>query len=61
MSQAREVMQQNVYTTPEDATLVTVLEQMVAHTVKRLVVVDDAGRLLGMVDREAILRVIAGI
>jgi len=53
-------MQRQVYTTPEDASLVSVLSQMVAFSVKRLVVVDDDTHLLGIVDREAILRVIAG-
>ena len=60
MGKAAEVMQTQVYTTPEDASLVSVLGQMIAFSVKRLVVVDDEGRLLGMVDREALLRVIAG-
>lgn len=58
---AQEVMQHDVYTVAEDASLMTVLQTMVAKAAKRLVVVDDAGRLLGMVDRDAILRVIAGI
>ena len=57
---AAEVMVQNVLTVPEDASLMDVLQKMLAAKVKRLVVTDDAGRLLGMVDREALLRVIAG-
>ncbi|MHC1788415.1 DUF190 domain-containing protein [Solidesulfovibrio sp.] len=57
---AREVMQHTVHTVAEDAPLVEVLQKMLAHHVKRLVVTSDDGRLLGMVDREAILRVIAG-
>ncbi|EFL51932.1 protein of unknown function DUF190 [Solidesulfovibrio fructosivorans JJ]] len=57
---AAEVMEPNVLTIHEDATLMEVLQKMLAAKVKRLVVVDDAGKLLGMVDREAILRVIAG-
>lgn len=56
---AREVMQTDVYSVLEDASLMTVLQKMVASGAKRLVVVDDEGKLLGMVDREAILRVIA--
>jgi CBS domain-containing protein len=58
---AREVMQHDVYTVLEDASLMTVLQKMVSSAAKRLVVVDDGGKLLGMVDREAILRVIAGV
>jgi CBS domain-containing protein len=57
---ADEVMQRDVYTVPEDASLMDVLQKMLSSKVKRLVVVDDRGRLLGMVDREALLRVIAG-
>jgi CBS-domain-containing membrane protein len=60
LSTAREVMQREVYTVTEDASLMSVLQKMVSSTAKRLVVVDDDGKLLGMVDREAILRVIAG-
>lgn len=59
-STAGQVMQTQVYTTAEDASLVSVLAQMMSFSVKRLVVVDDENHLLGMVDREAILRVIAG-
>lgn len=57
---AAEVMEERVYTVPEDAALMDVLQKMLATKCKRLVVVDDDGRLLGMVDREAVLRVIAG-
>ncbi|WP_428559813.1 MAG: DUF190 domain-containing protein [Solidesulfovibrio sp. DCME] len=57
---ASEVMVPGVHTVPEDASLMDVLQKMLAAKVKRLVVVDDAGKLLGMVDREAVLRVIAG-
>lgn len=60
LGKASEVMQTTVYSTPEDATLVTVLDQMIAHGVKRLVVVDDDNKLRGMVDRDALLRIIAG-
>ncbi|MEA4856562.1 MAG: DUF190 domain-containing protein [Solidesulfovibrio sp.] len=58
---AAEVMVAGVHTVPEDASLMDVLHKMLAAKVKRLVVVDDHGRLLGMVDREAVLRVIAGV
>ena len=58
---AAEVMQRNVYTVPEDAALMDVLQKMLSAKVKRLVVVDDDGVLRGMVDREALLGVIAGV
>ena len=57
---AREVMQPDVFAVTEDATLMDVLRTMLAHQVKRLVVLDDEGRLRGMVDRTALLRAIAG-
>jgi len=60
LSKAREVMQHEVFAVTGDATLVDVLQKMLAHHVKRLVVTDDAGTMLGMVDRDAILRAIAG-
>ncbi len=56
----REVMQPDVFAVTEDATLMDVLQTMLAHQVKRLVVLDDEGRLRGMVDRTALLRAIAG-
>ena len=56
----REVMQPTVYSVPEDASLLEVLQKMLAHHVKRLVVTGDGNRLVGMVDRETILQVIAG-
>jgi CBS domain-containing protein len=58
---AAEVMERNVNTVPEDAALMDVLQKMLSCRCKRLVVVDDDFRLLGMVDRDAVLRVIAGI
>ncbi|MFP5258533.1 MAG: HPP family protein, partial [Acidobacteriota bacterium] len=60
MGTAREVMQPTVHSVTGDASLLDVLQKMLAHHVKRLVVTDDAGKLVGMVDRDAILRVIAG-
>lgn len=57
---AAEVMETRVYTVPEDAALMDVLTRMLSLRCKRLVVVDDDDKLLGMVDREALLRVIAG-
>jgi len=60
LGSAREVMQTRVHSVTGDASLMDVLQKMLAHHVKRLVVTDDDGKLLGMVDREALLRVIAG-
>ncbi|EHJ47130.1 protein of unknown function DUF190 [Solidesulfovibrio carbinoliphilus subsp. oakridgensis] len=60
MGRASEVMQANVYTVSEDTPLMDVLQRMLTTRAKRLVVVDDEGKLLGMVDRESLLRVIAG-
>lgn len=60
MGVAAEVMQPNVHTVAEDAPLTAVLQRMLATGAKRLVVVDDEERLLGLVDRESLLRVIAG-
>ncbi len=57
---AGEVMQAKVYSVAEDAALTDVLQKMIVHGVKRLVVTDDDGKLRGMVDREAVLRAIAG-
>ncbi|KHK00706.1 DUF190 domain-containing protein [Desulfovibrio sp. TomC] len=56
----REVMQPTVHSVPEDASLMDVLQAMLAHHVKRLVVTSDGNRLVGMVDRETLLQVIAG-
>jgi CBS domain-containing protein len=44
---------------PEDS-LTHAVRLMMQHQVKRLVVVDEAGRLRGLVDRREILRVLAG-
>jgi len=56
----REVMRPDVFAVQEDTPLTEVLRRMVETGVKRLVVLDVNGRLRGMVDRDAILRVIAG-
>jgi CBS-domain-containing membrane protein len=57
---AAEAMQTTVYSVAEDAALTDVLQKMIVHGDKRLVVIDDDGKLRGMVDREAVLRAIAG-
>jgi CBS domain-containing protein len=52
---AADVMERQLYTVPEDAALADVLRIMLEHRVKRIVVTDAQGRLVGMVDRAALL------
>jgi len=52
---AADVMERQVYTVAEDAALADVLRIMLEHRVKRVVVTDAQGRLVGMVDRAALL------
>lgn len=56
---ARDVMQTQVFTVSPDASLADVVAFMVDKRAKRLVVVDSENRLLGMIDREAVMRVLA--
>jgi CBS domain-containing protein len=56
---ARDVMKTQVFTVSPDAPLIDVVAFMVDKRAKRLVVVDAENRLLGMVDREAVMRVLA--
>ncbi|QLA15921.1 DUF190 domain-containing protein [Desulfolutivibrio sulfoxidireducens] len=53
---AAEVMRTEVFTLPPDAPLSDVVRLLVEKKVKRLVVADSRGRLLGMVDRDTVLR-----
>ncbi|NMC50420.1 MAG: CBS domain-containing protein [Desulfovibrio sp.] len=53
---AAEVMRAEVFTLAPDAPLSEVIRLLVEHKAKRLVVADGRGRLLGMVDRDAVLR-----
>ncbi|MGE4422002.1 MAG: DUF190 domain-containing protein [Pseudodesulfovibrio sp.] len=55
-----EAMRSEVFTVLENTPLTSVLQRMVETCGKRMVVVDDGGRLRGMVDRDTILRVIGG-
>jgi hypothetical protein len=57
---AHDVMTPEVFTIRPDAPLAEVVLLLVERKVKRLVVTDDLGRLLGMVDRDAVLRGLAG-
>ena len=54
---ASEAMEKDVYTVQSTTPLSEIARIMTEKRVKRIVVVDDSGRLLGMVDRESILRV----
>jgi CBS domain-containing protein len=56
---AADVMRREVFAVREDATLAEVVQALVEKQIKRLVVTDAAGRLVGMVDRQTLLRVIS--
>jgi len=56
----REAMQPEVFSVREDASLTAVLARMLETGGKRLVVLDAEDRLLGMVDRDRVLRIIGG-
>lgn len=57
---AGDVMAREVYAIRADAPILDAIEMMVARRVKRLVVVDEERRLLGMVDRQRALQAVAG-
>ncbi len=57
---AAEVMKTEVFTLRPDAPLAEVVRLLVDKKVRRLVVADEAGHVLGMVDRDAVLRGLAG-
>lgn len=56
---AGDVMTKPQLTVSPDATLGEVIQLLVQHKVKRLVVADDQNRLLGIVDRDVILQGLA--
>ena len=56
---AGEVMTRQVFTLPPETPLAEVVRTLVERQAKRLVVADAEGRLLGMVDRDAVLRALA--
>ncbi len=58
---AGEVMHPDVFTVRADAPLSNVLERMLETGGKRLVVLDEQGRLCGMVDRDRVLGIIGGV
>jgi CBS domain-containing protein len=57
---ARELMAPSLITVRPEDSLHHAIQLMMQHRVKRLVVVDEAGRLVGLVDRRDILRSLAG-
>jgi len=57
---ASQAMKTEVFTIAPDLPLSEVVRHFVDRKVKRLVVADAQGGLLGMVDRETVLRVLAG-
>ncbi|HVU11013.1 MAG TPA: DUF190 domain-containing protein [Phototrophicaceae bacterium] len=52
---ARDLMSQNMLSTTRDTTLVEAINLMLQHGRKRLVVIDDEGRCIGMVDRQTLM------
>jgi len=56
---AAEVMSREVLTVGPDAPLSEVIQTLMDKKVKRLVVADQKGHLLGMVDRDVILKALA--
>jgi CBS domain-containing protein len=55
---ANDIMSSTVYTVLDDARPIDVIQTMVRHRVKRLIVVDGEGHLKGLVDRQDMLRAI---
>lgn len=53
---AGEIMETDLVTVTEDATVEDALRLMVEHSLKRLPVLDDEGRYQGMISRDALLR-----
>ena len=57
---AKDLMASSLVTVGAGDSLRTAIRLMMQHQVKRLVVVDEAGRLQGLVDRREVLRALAG-
>ncbi len=57
---AADVMAGEVFSVRDDTPLAEIVQTMIDRRVKRLVVTDTEGRLVGMVDRQSLLRVIEG-
>ena len=57
---ARDVMTSDIITTRPQTPLAEVIATLVENKIKRIVVADDEGRLMGIVDRDAVLKALAG-
>ena len=60
IGKASDVMTHDVYAVVQNTPLLEVIQLMLEKQIKRLIVTDDAHRLVGMVSRESILHVLAG-
>jgi len=56
---AQDVMRPNPVVIAPGATIIETIQSMMEHHLKRLPVVDQQGRLVGLVDRQAILRALS--
>ncbi|EGJ51877.1 DUF190 domain-containing protein [Desulfocurvibacter africanus] len=56
---AGDVMHRDVFTLPETTPVPQALDFLVRNKVKRVVVTDEQGRLVGMIDRDSLLRLLA--
>jgi CBS-domain-containing membrane protein len=56
---AGDVMATKIITVPPEMPLSEVIQTLVAHKIKRVVVADENGRLLGLVDRDTVLKGLA--
>jgi CBS-domain-containing membrane protein len=56
---ARDVMTTDIITARPDTPLAEVIAKLVEKKIKRIVVADDEGRLMGIVDRDAVLKALA--
>jgi CBS domain-containing protein/nucleotide-binding universal stress UspA family protein len=59
--QAQDVMRRDPVVIAASASIVEAIQSMMRHRIKRMPVVDAHGRLVGMVDRQAILRALCQI
>ncbi len=57
---AQDIMNRDVFTVQHEDPLTDVIKLMVDKSVKRIVVVDSEKRLLGIIDREIVMRALAG-
>jgi CBS domain-containing protein len=57
---ARDIMVDKIITVTPDMSLSGVIQTLVEYKIKRVVVADGEGRLCGMVDRDAVLKSLAG-